>query len=350
MNYAYISNYKIIQLCINLNIWNKERSIAIYEILKKISTYQPLFHYGQFRNLTENDYLYKLDNIENKKCIFCLKDSTQVSFEKYPHVIPYLLGNNFLLHHEECDECNEYFGRTIETELDKYLTPHRTLNKLTNRQGNLIHTDLGKKRGFRFDPEKNLYTGELRENEMNFDENSNHVTFNLKQPQYSPMLVYKAFMKIFYGLLPREYLPRFEELRKWIVNRDQNTILVSPLQAIKTRLEGFSSSVLDIVIFYKNTTSLDEFKENSIKEDFEFLAYLRFGSVVLEFPIFSDLCFEKLDYMKENNLPTEFNLPYIPKLHFPTNRECIDFSKTSKIKNTEPMYFLFDKVIKTEME
>ncbi|WP_289350101.1 HNH endonuclease [Acinetobacter nosocomialis] len=351
MKYSYKSTYRVKTLNLELFIWNKERIESIIQILTKISTYKPLFNYFDYRNIQENKFLYEINNNELKKCIFCHKDSNQTSFKKFPHVIPYLLGNNYLLHYEECDECNEYFGRTIECELDKYITPHRTLNRLKNRSGNLICTDLGKNRQFKFDQSKDIYTGDFYEDEITFAENSNIVTFKLKQNKYVPMMVYKALMKISYGLLPREHLIKFEKLRKWIINPNANVKLFSPLNVVKTRLDGFSTSILDFIILHKNVSNLDEFKEfTKLKEDFEYLVFFRFGSIVLEFPLFTDLCFEKLNVLKEKNLPLEFNLPNIPKPGFPTNREILDFSETNKISTSESMYFQYDRAISKKLE
>ncbi|ENV91138.1 hypothetical protein F938_03637 [Acinetobacter bereziniae LMG 1003 = CIP 70.12] len=351
MNFAYKSTYRIRSFSLELFIWNKERIETIIQMLIKISTYKPLFNYSEYRNIQENKYLYEIDNHEFKKCIFCLKDSNQTSFEKIPHVIPYLLGNNYLLHYEECDKCNEYFGNTLECELDKYVTPHRTLNRLKNRSGNLISTNLGKNRQFKFDQSKETYTGDFYEDEITFAENSNIVTFKLKQNKYVPMTVYKSLMKISYGLLPREHLNNFEKLRQWIINPDVNFKLFSPMNVVKTRLDGFSTSVLDFIILHKKVSNLDEFNENlPLKEDFEYLVFFRFGSIVLEFPLFTDLCFEKLSVLKEKNLPLEFNLPNIPKPGYPTNREIIDFSDTIKKSTSEPMYFQYDRVISEKLE
>lgn len=338
MKYAYNkSSYQIRSLNLELFIWNKEKNF----IFSKISEYTPLFNYHDFKDLKEIKHLYEIDNPELKKCIFCLKDSNQTKFKKFPHVIPYLLGNTYLLHHEECDECNTIFGKTIECELDKYMTPLRTLNRVTNRSGNLIHTQLGRNRDFKFDLERKIYTGELGKDQTNL-ENSN-PSFNLRQHKYRPMLVYKAFLKIFFGLLPREHLSKFENIRKWIINPDNNFQLFTPMNVKKTKLDFFSTSILDVIIFHKDVTNLDEFKQNlPIKEDFEYLAILRFGHVVFQFPIFTDLCFQKLKFMKENNLPLEFNLPNIPYFSFTTDSEDIDFSETNIISTNETIYFQYD--------
>lgn len=349
-SYAYKPTYRTLDLSIDIEIFNKARAVGIRQMFETINEYVPLFNYLNHQNLTKYFYLYPIENNQIKKCIFCHKTSHEVTFEKKPHVIPYLLGNQFLLHHEECDECNKFFGETLECELDKYLKPYRTLNRQKNRKGNLIKTDFSPKRSFRFDENRNQYLIELREDEIVFNHETNTVTLNLKQEKYSPLLVYKAFMKILFGLLPREHLPKFENLRKWIIDRDNNSKFLSPLSVIKTRLPGFTRTPLDVFIFHKNYSSLDEFKiKLPIKENFEYLGYIRFGNIVFETPLFSDLCFEKLKAMKESGMKLEFSFPIIPKPGFPTNKELLDFSETEKVRNKEQIYFSYDTIIENEI-
>lgn len=313
--YAYKSTYRRLNLSIELEIFNKKKIISIRQIIENISQYSPLFNYLDYSNLTEDFHLYPIENNQIKTCIFCHKTSNEITFDIKPHVIPYLLGNYFLLHHEECDECNDFFGKTLECELDKYLKPHRTLNRQKNRKGNLIKTDFSSKRSFKFDEDQNQYIFELLEDEFLFDHNSNTVTINVKQEKYSPMLVYKAFMKILFGLLPREHLPKFEHLRQWIINRDKNSKILSPLNVIKTRLNGFIATPLEVVILHKNVSTLDEFKMKlPINENFEYLACIRFGNIVFEVPLHTDSNFEKLKFMKESGMKLEFSFPTIPNL------------------------------------
>ncbi len=48
-----------------------------------------------------------------KKCIWCLENENQVTFEKKAHTIPKSLGEqNFNRH--VCDDCNKYFGETTK--------------------------------------------------------------------------------------------------------------------------------------------------------------------------------------------------------------------------------------------
>ncbi|ENV67406.1 Uncharacterised protein [Acinetobacter junii] len=350
MKYSHISSYKIDSLIINLHIWNQERVRSIFRIYHKSKEYKTLFDYDSFKNLVEEKNLYGIENKDSEICIFCHKEPSQTTFNKLPHVIPYLIGNKYLLHHGECDECNDFFGRNLECELDKYLKPYRTLNRQTNRRGNSISNEWRSNRSFKYDKESDKYILELSEEDIQFNHASKHVTFKLNQNKYIPVLVYKAFMKIFYGLLPRERLGEFELLRKWIIHRESNFIPFSPMNVMKTRLDGFSTSILDIVIIHKDVTNLQEFKEKlPMNEDLDYIAHLRFGNIIYEFPILTDLSFQKMKILKNNNLNISFNFPNIPKLGFSSEKEIIDFSIARKISTTESLYFRFENLTEEEL-
>lgn len=350
MNYTYGTTFSKQIIELKLDILCIERLINISEVKRKISTYDILFDYENYHNLSEKTFLYNLVDTNNRKCAFCLKNSDESKFIKDAHVIPFLLGNNFLLHYDECDDCNEHFGRTIECEFDKYLTPYRTLNRTRNRTGNLINTDLGNKRSFRFDESKNAYVGELFEENISFDENSNIATFDLTINKYIPALVFKALMKICYGVLPREHRYRFEKLREWIITKDNNLTFFSPLTVIKTQINGYCSKILDLKIFHKKNSDLSNFEALlPTNEDFEYLVQLRFGNIVLEFPILSDLCLEKMIILMNNNRLAQANFPYIPKYGFPPVTEIIDFSQNEKIKGKES-FSIFVESINSEQD
>jgi hypothetical protein len=52
------------------------------------------------------------------RCIYCLQDKDELSFQKREHVIPQCFGcfspDNLILRKLVCDECNQYFGDKIE--------------------------------------------------------------------------------------------------------------------------------------------------------------------------------------------------------------------------------------------
>jgi hypothetical protein len=54
------------------------------------------------------------------KCIYCLENKPETSYKKVEHVIPQSFGlfkDNFTLNNIVCDDCNQYFGDTLEIAL-----------------------------------------------------------------------------------------------------------------------------------------------------------------------------------------------------------------------------------------
>ena len=91
--------------------------------------------YNIFNGEWEISYLYTFnpDNQEKtktlgqfapRKCRFCGKSSPEVTFTSEAHVIACAFGNRLLLHHEECDFCNN-IGSKFETALSTMLTVSR---------------------------------------------------------------------------------------------------------------------------------------------------------------------------------------------------------------------------------
>ena len=54
------------------------------------------------------------------RCIYCLEDKPKDKFKKAEHVLPQSFGaflNNLTLHKTVCDDCNQYFGESLELDL-----------------------------------------------------------------------------------------------------------------------------------------------------------------------------------------------------------------------------------------
>jgi len=60
-----------------------------------------------------------------KHCRFCFKYFPEVTFKKKAHAISRGLGNISIFCLDECDECNEHFGTTIENDLMTFLNVQR---------------------------------------------------------------------------------------------------------------------------------------------------------------------------------------------------------------------------------
>ena len=68
-------------------------------------------------------------------CRFCGRDSANTRFRHDAHAIPHLLGNRTLFTREECDQCNLFFGSTIENDLGNWTKPTRTFSRIKGKNG-----------------------------------------------------------------------------------------------------------------------------------------------------------------------------------------------------------------------
>lgn len=60
-----------------------------------------------------------------KHCRFCFKFAPEVTFKKKAHAISRGIGNISIFCLDECDDCNEHFGTTIENDLMTFLNVQR---------------------------------------------------------------------------------------------------------------------------------------------------------------------------------------------------------------------------------
>lgn len=73
---------------------------------------------------------------DRKTCRFCSRAKRDgATFRKVAHAISEGLGNKNIVASEECDECNEFFGASIEPALIELLNVHRTYLGLKGKAG-----------------------------------------------------------------------------------------------------------------------------------------------------------------------------------------------------------------------
>jgi len=58
--------------------------------------------------------LKKIGQSQNRVCRFCGKNDKEVPFKEDAHIFPEAIGNKALASNYECDNCNGFFGETIE--------------------------------------------------------------------------------------------------------------------------------------------------------------------------------------------------------------------------------------------
>ena len=79
----------------------------------------------------------KIGELDKSKrvCRYCNKRSPEVSFRKVAHSISEALGNKKIITNDECDACNEKFGKGIENDLILYLNLYRVFFGIRGKKG-----------------------------------------------------------------------------------------------------------------------------------------------------------------------------------------------------------------------
>jgi hypothetical protein len=165
----------------------------------------------------------KLIRIGNRgRCRFCGADSPKL-FKKKAHVIPHSLGNSRLVSDDECDKCNQIFGKYDE-QLFRFFAPHlpvagfisdKKTPKIEDRK-----VSIQRKKGF-FQNNDLIHIEHKEGLFPNFklsrsNSNDSNFTFETDLPasRYRPVFVYLALCKQALNLLAINDLFYFKNLLK----------------------------------------------------------------------------------------------------------------------------------------
>jgi hypothetical protein len=168
-----------------------------------------------------------------------------------------MLGNRWLTTDDECDACNDRFGKDYENDLGRMTLPMRAMTRSRTKSGTAKlkpKADAGKSfigGGPQF--------GALRLN-MDFDDPSVSMSFGdarrmairVAAPSFRPARAAKALARIAWQALPRERRSAHEPLREWLNGDGIGTASFNEISAPSFRglavglWERRSSSSLDV--------------------------------------------------------------------------------------------------------
>ena len=146
-------------------------------------------------------------------CRYCGKREPDVSFAMKAHALPEAAGNTHLLSSDECDDCNQFFGRGIENEFANFTNAARTIGQVEGKNG--IPTLLTR------NGELAVSDGTTTIKVFNHDliflgDNPNELIVKLQRPSYIPISVLKCFHKMAVGVMPAEELSKFKTIIEWL--------------------------------------------------------------------------------------------------------------------------------------
>lgn len=161
-------------------------------------------------------------------CRFCKKNKDETTFKKIAHTISEALGNKKIVTIDECDSCNEKFGKGIENDLITYLSPYRVFFSVKGKNG---IPKLKEKKNYEIE---NTGTGEIKIKQTLTDEeikelessNIDDCKFKIKTNQTIIVQnIYRTLVKYALGTLDNKYLDNFTETIDWVNNnKDFDTL------------------------------------------------------------------------------------------------------------------------------
>lgn len=170
---------------------------------------------------------------KERVCRYCQRTRPEVRFRQRPHLVPELLGRNEHWVYDECDSCNGKFSR-YEKDLSTMLLPYRAMIGVRGKRGfpqfhsrQIPGADSSRLEAGH-DPETGLQFTVRTPSDfvVNREERTGKVKFRV--PQFIPLHVYKALLKIGLGLLPPEHVEAHRNSFDWLIGK-QKELSFSPL-------------------------------------------------------------------------------------------------------------------------
>lgn len=185
---------------------------------------------------TKNNIKIGESDKSKRVCRYCNKKNPEVSFKKVAHSISEALGNKKIITNDECDACNEKFGKGIENDLILYLNPYRVFFGIRGKNG------IPKFKGKNFEIEKNerIEIKQFLSDEEINDSNCNDSKMRLEATQnIIAQNIYKTLSKYALGVIDRTKIVNFKDTIEWINGKKNIDNL--PKIAILTSYDLFST-------------------------------------------------------------------------------------------------------------
>ncbi len=170
--------------------------------------------YGAAReNIGEHDKRKRI-------CRFCGKSFPEVHFDTKSHAISEMLGNKNVICLEECDDCNKYFGKTIEQDLYSTVSFFMSLYKIKGKDGE--RKTKGRNYSLYYDENNTLVfqLGKGIEVPRNLDELRNFdLDFDNTNNTFIPQNVYKCLCKFVLSVIANNELIHYKKTIQWICGK-----------------------------------------------------------------------------------------------------------------------------------
>jgi len=243
-----------------------------------------------------------IGSYDNRICRFCGRSVSDTTFRDKVHAIPAYLGNRTLFTCEECDECNHFFGDTIEDQFSKFLGLRRTMSKIRGRTGIPSYRLPGRTiPRVDFDPKKNsfLASSDFAEDFLKINLQTKNVVIKINRQPYRRRSAFKSLVRMALDLMPKSELQYFNNTINWIRN------IIPESDQIQGKFFCFYSvsptalKGIDVLLLRRKSLS----------------AHLPYLSLYLAFSNFTYQIFLPFCSMDEHLVGATISVPRLPALH-----------------------------------
>lgn len=197
---------------------------------------------GRLRHRSKPRYL---GDRESRRCRYCERGPSEVTFRQKAHAFPELIGNKSLKDYWECDECNATFAKRLDDEFSKWTLPFRSMGRIYGKNGiPKYHSS-----GLRVEgtPEKlKIYIDPSSPSWVD-DRVAKVMTLTLRRQPYIPVAIYKSLVKMAIAVMPDDEGARWPAHRRWLLEKEHSA---GPAPLCKVLMQTISGPMPHNEILY----------------------------------------------------------------------------------------------------
>lgn len=209
--------------------------------------YRLVYNY-EFKLINKNQKLIFTRSVTPRKCCICNRTEPLVSFKRKNHVIPVAFGNKWLYTQEECNDCNQKYGKKFENELANMFSAQKLIGKVPKRKG-FPKIRIPKRESFMRVVNNDIAVSiKNSEREFAFRE-LNHATISLSipVPPYYPIRAIKSIAHTLWLILNDYRRAQYKGILKWM----KGDVMVIPIHYYIGLVPGPGRDVLSYTIWEK---------------------------------------------------------------------------------------------------
>lgn len=179
-----------------------------------------------------------IGNYQNCVCRYCRKSSPSTMFKTIAHTFPQFIGNKTLISYDECDSCNDIFGKNIDVDFARYLGIENTIAQIPGKRGIPIYRVPGKTPRLEFSTKENTLHAQanIADSFIDIDEDTKQVFIHADRQPYRKRSAYKCLVKMAIAIMPDCELINFEPTLNWLCkNPEDDTLKTNILLCLRSR-------------------------------------------------------------------------------------------------------------------